>query len=59
MSFLLVGTVVRGYHVYQVLWEPHVGETFIALHEGGNGHDRHAMTIYRDSEAGVVVGHLP
>ena len=59
MSFLLVETVVRGYHVYQVLWEPRVGETFIALHESGNGHDRHAMAIYRDSDAGVVVGHLP
>ena len=33
MSCLLVETVVHGYHVYKVLWEPRVGETFIALHE--------------------------
>ena len=33
MYCLLVETVVRGYHVYKVLWELHVGETFIALHE--------------------------
>ena len=33
MSCLLVETVVCGYHVYKVLWEPRVGETFIALHE--------------------------
>ena len=59
VSFLLVETVVRGYHVYQVLWELCVGETFIALHESGNGHDRHAMAIYRDSDTGVIVGHLP
>ena len=58
-SFLLVETVVHGYHVYQVLWEPCVGKTFIAPHESGNGHDRHAMAIYRDSDSGVVVGHLP
>ena len=58
MSFLLVETGAR-LPCYQVVWEPHVGETFIALHEGGNAHDRHAMAIYRDSEAGVVVGHLP
>ena len=32
-SCLLVETVVRSYHVYKVLWEPRVGETFIALHE--------------------------
>ena len=33
MSCLLVETVVHGYHVYKVLWEPRVGETFIALRE--------------------------
>ena len=33
MSCLLVDIAVRGYHVYKVLWEPRVGETFIALHE--------------------------
>ena len=59
MSSLLVETVVRGCHIYQVLWEPHVGGTFIALHESGNGHDRHTMAIYQDSKAGVVLGHLP
>ena len=46
MSSLLVETVVHGYHIYQVLRESHVGETFIALHESCNGHDRHAMVIY-------------
>ena len=59
MSSLLLETVVHGYHIYQVMWEPHVGEPFITLHESGNGHDRHVMAIYRDSEAGVVVGHSP
>ena len=33
MSCLLVETVVRGYHVYKVLWEPRLGETFFALRE--------------------------
>ena len=37
MSCLLVETVVRGYHVYKVLWEPRVGETFITLREILNG----------------------
>ena len=50
---------MHGYHVYKVLWELRVGEIFIALHEGSNRYDRHAMETYRDSEAGVVVGHLP
>ena len=56
MSSLLDETVVYGYHIYQVLWEPHVGKKFIALYESGDGHDRHAMAIYRDSEVGVLVG---
>ena len=33
MSCLLVETAVHGYHVYKVLWEPRIGETFITLHE--------------------------
>ena len=33
MSCLLVETVVCGYHIYKVLWEPCVGETSIALRE--------------------------
>ena len=50
---------MRDYHIYQVLWEPHFEETFITLHETSNGYDRHTMVIYRNSDAGVVVGHLP
>ncbi len=26
MSMLVVKCAVRGYHVYQAVWEPHVGE---------------------------------
>ena len=59
MSSLLVETVAHGYHIYQVLWEPHVGENFVAPHESSNGHNRHSLATYRDGEAGVVVGHLP
>ena len=33
LSCVLVETVVHGYYVYKVPWEPRVGETFIALHE--------------------------
>ena len=33
MSCLHVETVVRGYNIYKALWEPRVGETFIALRE--------------------------
>ncbi len=33
MSTLMVKTALRGYHVYQAVWEPHVGEAFIAMQE--------------------------
>ncbi len=60
MSTLVVKTTLRGYHVYQAVWEPHVGEAFISLQESMNAHDRHAMAVYRrDEDPGVIVGHLP
>ena len=40
-----------------MLWELHIGETFIVLHETGNDHDRHAMAVYHDED--LIVGHLP
>ena len=45
LSTLFVKTVVRGYHVYKVLWERQVGEIFIVVHKTGNKHDRHAMVV--------------
>ena len=35
-SFLVVETALRGYHLYQAVWEPSIGKCFVALHEGGN-----------------------
>ena len=59
MSYLLVVTALRGYHVYMVMWEARVGDKLIALHENDNDKDRHAMAVYYDEDPGVVVGHLP
>ena len=50
MCSLLVKTAIRGYHVYRVVWEPRVGESFVVLHESGNDNDRHAMAVYRDED---------
>ena len=51
-----VETAIRGYHVYQTVWKPAIGEEFISLHEKENGHDPHAMGVYYE---GKLVGHLP
>ena len=58
-SVLLVKTALRGYHVYQAVGEPRIGESFLALHEGSNVHDSTAMAVYRHKDPGAIVGHLP
>ena len=32
--------IIRGYHVYQRIWTPHVGEKATKVREPGNEHDR-------------------
>ena len=49
-------TVVRGYHVYQVVWEAAVGEVLPCQWERGNVHNPYAVAIVDRS---VVVGHVP
>ena len=58
-SVLLVKTALRGYHVYQVVWEPRHGDLFVSLHESENRHDQYTMAVYCSDVPGVVVGHLP
>ena len=59
MSSLLVKTVVWGYHVCRVVWEPSVRESFVVLHKSDNDNYRHAVAVYRDEDPGVIMGHLP
>ena len=48
----------KGYHIYQVLWEPRVWEGFFVLHDKENRHDKHAVAVYLDKELLVFIGHL-
>ena len=48
---------IRGYHVYQRIWYPVVGDIAITVREEGNVHDRHAIAILEDTCC--CVGHLP
>ena len=36
---------VRGYHVYESLWEPFLGDEFLAKHEKSNPHDKYAIAV--------------
>lgn len=55
---LRVECYVRGYHVYQRIWNPEVGEVAVAVRDIGNGHDRYAVAILEE-ETCCTVGHSP
>ncbi len=42
---LRVESYIRGYHVYQRIWNPFVGEVAVAVREEGNSHGRYAVAI--------------
>ena len=52
----VTNSMVRGYHTYQDVWTPVVGEHLQCIREGDNAEDRYAIAVTKD---GVTVGHLP
>ena len=56
---LEVDIAVRGYHIYQSIWTPTIGETLICKQEGGNAHDRYAVGCYKPDSNARLVGHVP
>ena len=56
MAGLRVSSVVRGYHVYETVWKPSIGDEFETTVEEGNSHDRYAVAVI---VSGMVVGHVP
>ena len=55
-SFFACKSAVRGYHIYQEIWEASCGQTFPCLWEEGNPFDLFAMSAVR---AGSIIGHMP
>ena len=51
-----LNSCVRGYHVYQDLWDATPGETLTCIRERGNRNDVFAVAVQSD---GNVVGHVP
>ena len=47
---------VRGYHIYQSVWIPVLGEDLICLREPFNSVDRYAVCVKKDND---IIGHLP
>ncbi len=38
-----VSSVIRGHHVYKVIWTPFIGEQLLLEAENGNLEDRHML----------------
>ena len=55
-TFYSCELVVRGYHIYQEIWEASCGQTFLCLQEEGNAFDPFAVSVVR---AGDIIGHVP
>ena len=57
MYSFAVEAMVRGYHVYHLIWDaPIDGEGLECFREVGNVHNPSAVAIKKD---GVIVGHVP
>ena len=40
--------VIQGYHMYQKIWTPHVGEKVTTVRKSGNEHDQFAVVVLED-----------
>ena len=49
---------IRGYHVYQKIWQPELNETLVCIHERQNEFDAFSVKTVRAVD-NVTVGHLP
>ena len=49
---------IRGFHIYQKVWQPELNDTLVCIHERGNEFDAfNVKTVRADDNA--IVGHLP
>ena len=53
---LMIDSCVRGYHYYQDVWDPVIGEQLECVQEPANLHDRYAVAVLKEE---TVVGHVP
>ena len=49
-------SVIRGHHVYKIVWTPYIDEGLCLEVEDGNEKVRHAVAIVKN---GMIVGHMP
>ena len=47
--------MVRGYHIYNSIWEAYIGEELLCQRDEENRHDLYAVAVLKST---TVVGHL-
>jgi len=57
MDEFITDTCVRGFHVYQDVWRPAIGEELRCERDEDNDKDRYAVAIIKPSVG--IVGHVP
>ncbi|XP_064388500.1 uncharacterized protein LOC135336575 [Halichondria panicea] len=55
-SIFEMESMIRGYHVYQAVWHPHIGEELCCATEHANVRDRYAVAVRKSS---LTIGHIP
>ena len=51
-----VMSCVRGYHIYQLIWDASIGEMLRCENDSHNLHDRYVISVMKDK---ITVGYLP
>ena len=54
---IVVDSCVHGFHIYQEIWTPVIGECLHCKRERDNAEDRHAVAVSKLVD--MVVGHVP
>ena len=49
---------IRGFHIYQKVWQPELNDTIVCIHERGSEFDAFSVKTVR-ADDNAIVGHLP
>ena len=57
-NILTVQSAIRGFHVYESIWQPREAEKLMCEHEENNKYDLFAIKVCRTLDR-KIAGHLP
>ena len=56
-SHFSVPSSIRGYNVYQTIWEPRIAEILECCRERNNSKDRYAVCVKKDNAIAAIASH--